>query len=129
MGPYTTAIFRLTHAMRRYGVRLNLYVSELPCAGMYRSETNEVFINESDSRQALIVLAHEMGHVLGHASGKHKRHSYQRERQAFVYGWRLLLAIGADGLVSRQSWIEHHRAIRGLPDVDTSAVASRLFDD
>lgn len=68
---------------------------------MYRSETKEIFLNESNAYVALLTLAHEAGHWLGYLIDE-KPHSYQRERQAYVYGWHVLTWFEAD--VSRKEW-------------------------
>lgn len=105
-------IYALAHWLGRHGVTVHLYAHDLPCAGMYRAETVEIFLNEPNAHQALMVLAHEAGHWVGYLIGE-KRHSYQRERQAFAYGWKWLRLFGAP--VTRTEWIEHHRNTRGLP--------------
>jgi hypothetical protein len=115
------AIVRVIRLLRALGARVHLYVFELPCLGMYRSETREAFLNASGARDALLTIAHEAGHHIGYLR-RPMKHSYQRERQAFVFGWPVLLAIGAD--VTRAEWIAHERARRASPDVDTSHVLS-----
>lgn len=90
--------------------------------GMYRSETQEIFINCGDARDALLTLAHEIGHHAGYLFAP-KKHSYQRERQAFTLGWVALTCIGSD--VTREEWIAAERERRAAPDVDTSHVGRR----
>lgn len=60
------------------------------------------------AREALLTLAHEAGHWLGNEAFGHKKHGYQRERQAKVYGWRVLGLIGAQRLFTRAEWMEFH---------------------
>jgi hypothetical protein len=100
------------------GVKVYTFVPTLPCVGMYRSETNEIFINNPNARDALITIAHEAGHWFGYGLCK-KYHSYQRERQAFVYGWKILQTIGAT-TISRLEWIVWHKDIKYLPNIDTT---------
>ena len=117
-GVYSASIYRIADMLRFAGVSVDLYATDLPCVGMYRSETKEVFINESGARDALLAIAHEAGHWLGYALGE-RSHSYQRERQAFVYGWQVLRMVRAP--ITRDEWIEDERARRAAPEVDTSA--------
>jgi hypothetical protein len=107
------------------GVKVELYAFDLPCAGMYRSETREVFLNVPGARDALLAIAHEAGHWLGYVVFKEKLHSYQRERQAFTYGWRVLVLVGADRLITRKEWIQAERERRTAPDVDASGFRPR----
>lgn len=120
-------IDRLIRWLRVSGARVHPFALDMPFSGgFYRSETREVFLNVCDARGALLTLAHEAGHFLGYAVFGEKRESYQRERQAFVYGWRVLVLIGADRIVSRAEWIEHECERRQEPqDADTASVRSR----
>lgn len=115
-------IDRVICLLRVLGARVHLYVFELPCLGMYRSETKEVFLNASGARDALLTVAHEAGHHIGYLR-RPMKYEYQRERQAFVFGWQVLLAIGAD--VTRAEWVANELARRAANDVDTSSVESR----
>ncbi len=120
-------IDRLIRWLRLSGARVHPYAVDMPFdGGFYRSETKEVFLNVPSARGALLTLAHEAGHFLGYEVFGEKRQSYQRERQAFVYGWRALVLIGADRIISRSEWIEDERARRRTPqDADTGSVKSR----
>lgn len=120
-------IDRLIRWLRVSGARVHPYAVDMPFdGGFYRSETKEVFLNVASARGALLTLAHEAGHFLGYEVFGEKRESYQRERQAFVYGWRVLVLIGADRIISRAEWIEDERARRRTPqDADTGSVKSR----
>lgn len=102
--------------LQRNGVEVNPFAFELPCAGMYRSETKQIFLNEPNASIAVFVLAHEAGHWLGYLIDE-KPHSYQRERQAFVYGWWVIQQFAP--WVRRSMWIKFDQASRGLPDVET----------
>ena len=80
-------------------------------AGGYRFIDNSIFINREllfDSKEILLTLAHEGGHWMGYLI-EHKKYSYQRERQAFAYGWHILEML--DCPISRAEWIqaEHDR--------------------
>lgn len=109
---YSPHIYAIIDWLTRCGVRVHPHAHDLPCAGMYRSETREVFLNVRDARGALLTLAHEAGHWLGYLIDE-KPHGYQRERQAFAYGWHVLRWFGVP--VTREEWIEDNRAGRGLP--------------
>jgi hypothetical protein len=85
---------------------------------MYRSETREVFLNAMGAEDALSTIAHEAGHVVGY-SVRVRPESYQRERQAFVYGWRVLRWFGGDIHVTRKRWIDDERRRRQAEDVTT----------
>lgn len=120
-------IDRLIRWLRLSGARVHPFAVDMSFdGGFYRSETREVFLNVASARSALLTLAHEAGHFLGYEVFGEKRESYQRERQAFAYGWRALALIGADRIVSRSEWIEHERERRRTPqDGDTASVKSR----
>lgn len=123
-------LYRIIRWLRASGVKVHAYAYDLPCAGMYRSETREVFLNEATARGALLTLAHEAGHWLGYVCFGEKKHSYQRERQAFVYGWRVLVMVGADRAVSRVEWIQAELDRRAVPgEVSTAHVPSREESD
>ena len=110
-------IERLIRWLERCGIRVDRYAFNLPpdVGGVYRTETREIFINEPNAREALLTLAHEAGHWLGYemfgpGEGEPEIEAYIRERQAFVYGWRILCLIGAaPGLISRKDWIAAER--------------------
>lgn len=124
MTTYSDYITILATWLRNSGVHVHPYAFDLPFyGGLYRSETNEIFLNVPQAREALLVLAHEAGHWLGYAVFGERPHSYQRERQAYVYGWRVLVLIGADRVISRREWIENcwssHRQ-RLKDTIDTS---------
>jgi hypothetical protein len=118
-------IDRLVDFLRTQGITLHLYAFELPCCGMYRSETREIWVNDPDAKSALMTLAHEGGHWAGYLV-KPKEHSYQRERQAFVYGWKILCLMGSAQVISRADWIAEEHKRRAAPDVDTSHIQSLL---
>lgn len=101
-------IYEIIAWLRRCGVVVHEHAHLLPpdVGGMYRSETREIFLNEPRAHHALLTLAHEAGHWLGYLIDE-KPHSYQRERQAFVYGWHVLQWFSVD--VSREAWIARHR--------------------
>jgi hypothetical protein len=71
-------------------------------------------INVPQAREALLTLAHEVGHWLGNETFGHKKHSYQRERQAVVFGWRALGVVGAQHLFTRAEWMDFHK--EDVPD-------------
>lgn len=119
----------LVRWLRASGVKVHLHAHDLPFeGGLYRSETREVFVNCPNARTALLVLAHEAGHWLGYEVFGERPHACQRERQAYVFGWRVLVLIGADRAISRKAWIaacrDGHRRFLA-DDVDTSGVLSR----
>lgn len=94
---------------------------------MWDSDSRQVFINEADARGTLLTIAHEAGHWLGYEVFGQRNHSYQRERQAFVYGWRVLMLVGAaDVVISRAEWIEEERERKAAPDVDTETFERAL---
>lgn len=102
--------------LRSIGVTVELYAYDLHHGGLYRSETREIFLNVCNAESALMTLAHEAGHHIGYVLAGERndsRPALHRERQAYVYGWRVLRLIGADTLVTREQWIaecaESHR--------------------
>lgn len=92
--------------LRSIGVTVDLYAHDLPWhGGLYRSKTREIFMNVCNAEQALMTLAHEAGHHVGYVLAGERndsRPSLHRERQAYVYGWRVLRLIGADVLITRE---------------------------
>jgi hypothetical protein len=108
--------------LERIGVRVVPYAHDLPCAGMYRSETETIYLNEPTAYGALMTLAHEAGHHLGYLICE-KEHSYQRERQAFAYGWHVLKWFGAQ--VTRRAWIRQEQDRRMAPAVATEHLFGR----
>jgi len=109
-GSVSKFIFRLAEWLQCCGVKVELYDSlRYPTVGRYDDETLEISIDCRDVTDALMTLAHEAGHWLGYRMFGRKHERYQRERQAFVYGWRVLMLIGAAGaVVTRQQWIGFH---------------------
>jgi len=73
------------------------------CGGFYRSETRQIFVSpEENSRELLLTLAHEAGHWVGYEIAGALPKSYQRERQSYVYGWKILKLFQAD--VTKAEW-------------------------
>lgn len=101
---------------------VHLYAHQLPCAGLYRSETREIFVNEPTALGALATLAHETGHWLGYLINE-RPHSCQRERQAFVYGWWVVQQFGLP--ISREEWIRLEVERRDSPSVQTEHLYRR----
>lgn len=97
------------------GVSVSTCAFHLPkgvAARYYGSMDNRpahIDMNVPTAREALLTLAHEAGHWLGNETVGYKRHSYQRERQAKAYGWRVLGLVGAQHLFTRDEWMEFHR--------------------
>ena len=89
-----------------YPVVLDL---ELPVLGRvhYADEAGGplISLNTPNAREAYLTLAHEIGHVLGHEK---RPWSEFRERQALVYGWRVMVEVFTDPLVSRSEWLDWH---------------------
>jgi hypothetical protein len=98
---YSQYIYEIIPWLRRNGVTVHEHAFALPCSGMYRSETREIFLNEPRAFYALLALAHEAGHWLGYLIDE-KPHSYQRERQAYVYGWYVLRWFNTP--ITRATW-------------------------
>lgn len=120
---YSPYVYEIVEWLRRNEVVVHLYATDLPAAGLYRSETMEIWINEHDAFFALLVIAHEAGHWLGYLIDE-KPHSYQRERQAHVYGWHILRWF--DAPISRETWRlfcrgsnDFHKQDQGKTEKDT----------
>ena len=110
-------IYTLVAWLQSIGVTCDLHAFDLHYGGLYRSETQQIFINEPKAERALMTLAHEAGHHVGYVLAGERndaRTSLHHERQAYVYGWRTLRLIGADRLITRAQWIAEcaadHRA-------------------
>ena len=64
-------------------------------------------INEHCAINALMVVAHELGHFFSFTKNKGKKTGkYQREILAYLYGWGLLKKINAP--ISKNQWIDIH---------------------
>lgn len=120
------AIYLIIKWLRASGVIVHEHASNLPCCGMYRSETKEIFLNDPGAKSALITICHEAGHWLGYIVFGERKHQYQRERQAFVYGWKVLNMFGANRFISKNDWLQYEKERRSSKDVDTSNVESVL---
>ena len=71
--------------------------------GQYDDETRTIrMLARLTAREALLTIAHEAGHWLGYLIDR-KPHSYQRERQAYVYGWCVLQWF--DAPITRAEWV------------------------
>lgn len=115
-GPFSGYITRLTMMAESACVTVHIY-ADLPegVAGIFRSQTSEIFISEPSARAALMTLAHEIGHWIGWRV-RVKLTSPQRERQAFVYGWQTLQSVGAGDVLTREDWNRFHREAREIRD-------------
>ena len=101
-------IYALVAWLQSIGVTVELHAFDLHYGGLYRPETREIFINEPGAERALMTLAHEAGHHIGYVLAGERndsRTSLHHERQAYVYGWRVLRLIGADAVITRERWI------------------------
>jgi hypothetical protein len=115
-------------------VTVELYAYDLHYGGLYRSETREIFLNVPGSDAALMALAHEAGHHVGYVLAGHdqneRRPSLHRERQAYVYGWKVLRLIGADALITREQWIrecaESHQCFLEAQQASSDAPRTRF---
>lgn len=113
---FSKYIYAITSWLSACRVPLQMYSTALPngVGGRCYSKQEDgyvgisVSIEVSSARAALLTLAHEAGHWLGNESFGYKKHSYQRERQAKVYGWRVLQLVGAQHLFTRKEWMEFH---------------------
>lgn len=67
-----------------------------------------ICVNCPTAREALLILAHEVGHWFGNEVTGHKETKDEREEQAYEYGWRALLLVGADAVVTHAEWRVFH---------------------
>lgn len=102
------ALNRLAAFLTQQGVRVYFERPPHPtAAGLYRSETREIWIHPHSSAEwMLLTLAHEAGHWIGYIV-QEKPHAYQRERQAYVYGWKMLQLVQAP--ITRAGWLDSCR--------------------
>lgn len=107
----STCIEEIAEWVRSHGVPVDLFATDLPSEvmGRYDDDPPRIRLNMwsigPDAQFALAVLAHEAGHWIGQILHP-VAHSYQAERQAMGYGWRVLRLFNAP--VSRGEWILHH---------------------
>jgi hypothetical protein len=64
-----------------------------------------VSLNTPNAKDAYLTLAHEVGHILGHEKRPQAKY---RERQAIVYGWKVLAKVFEDPGVTRSEWLGWH---------------------
>jgi hypothetical protein len=107
---YSDYIEEIAEWLRGIGVTVDyVWDGKLPPHVMAQYEDRDPSIKmlaRLSARDALLALAHEAGHHLGYLIDR-KPHSYQRERQAYVYGWHVLQWFAAP--VTRAEWIESCR--------------------
>jgi len=65
-------------------------------------------INEPKAKDALITLAHELGHYIFYLDNREKEQPpvIMRERAAYRLGWYLLRKIDAN--ITKEEWIDYH---------------------
>lgn len=103
-------IERVVAMVERRGACVHLHAHDLGFeGGLYRSETKEIFLNVPDAKRALETLVHEVGHWIGYEKNP-RPYSYQRERQAFVYGWHFAKLHSLP--ITRADWIAAERERR-----------------
>jgi hypothetical protein len=64
-----------------------------------------ISLNVPNAREAYLTLAHEIGHIVGH---EERPKAAYRERQAIVYGWRVMVGLFEDPQISRSEWLHWH---------------------
>jgi len=77
---------------------------------------NWIKLDATNTRIAFMTLAHEGGHYSSyiknkHKCGKHYEDYYdvkKREELAYLYGWALIVLIGATSLITKQMWKDFH---------------------
>lgn len=106
---YSPFIYAMIDWLRRCGVEVHNEPPPHPsAAGLYRSETKEIWLHpELSAQEALLTLAHEAGHWIGYLIHE-RRESGKREQQAYVYGWHVLRWF--DAPVTRSEWVAECRA-------------------
>lgn len=106
---FSEGMNRIATWLESRGCTIDFYARDLEVAGRYEHETLDIKINDSSAVGALMILAHEAGHHVGWCIDP-REHSYQRERQAFVYGFQILSWF-APGMIPRGMWIDFHREV------------------
>lgn len=112
-GTYDPYIKRLRNMLRGAGVIVTMAPLPGRVAGRYYESSKRIRIDESSAKRALLTLAHEAGHWFGYRINpgpetKKGKKNPRREREAITYGWRLLILVGADKVVTRADWADHH---------------------
>jgi len=102
-------IYKLVRVGEILGLKFVLHDQSLPknVAGRicYRKKT--VRINEPCAEDALMIVAHELGHFFHHLRNKDRKIGRdKREISAYLYGWGLLKRIKAP--ISKEQWIGIH---------------------
>lgn len=112
---YSKYIDLILRWLRASNVAVNTWATDLPdhvygrCFNTTVDGEVRIDTNVSTAREALMTLAHEAGHWLGNETFGYKKNGYQRERQALVYGWRVLVLVGAQRAVTRTEWFQFNK--------------------
>ncbi len=89
-------------------LRYDLFDLSLPSniSGRCDYKNSKIVINEPNVKQAIMTMAHEMGHYFSYLKNLDKDFNKEkRERLAYLYGWGILKYIKAP--ISKQAWRQH----------------------
>jgi hypothetical protein len=117
-GTYSPYVYRLAALAERLGYTVVLHDSELRAEGVAVGRVNfdakTLRVAEPCAREAVMVLAHELGHILTHVRYSTRYPSavdlpFDMEQRAYLFGWVVLRRAGcAPGLISKDDWRGHH---------------------
>lgn len=119
---YSAYIYALIAFLKTVFPQLKIIkYAKLPCniAGRCNYEKNWIKLNEPNAQQALMTLAHEAGHYTSYIRNKDKINccyedyysEKKREQLAYLYGWSLMVMIGATSIITKEMWKELHKDI------------------
>ena len=113
MGNYTEAIEKLIDIIEsKYNFKVIKYCFDLPenVVGRIDYQKQLIMLNEPTAKEALMTLCHEFGHLISFIKyGDYEQPPKpERERWAYLYGWKIVCQYNLKNLISKQDWKEHH---------------------
>ena len=115
MGNYTEAIQKIINIIEsRYNFKVIKYCFDLPedITGQIDYKKRLIMLNANvvSAKHALKVLCHEFGHLISFVKygDREQPPKPERERWAYLYGWKIVCRYNLKNLISKQEWKKYH---------------------
>jgi len=113
MGNYTEAIEKLIDIIEsKYNFKVIKYCFDLPenVVGRIDYQKQLIMLNEPTAKEALMTLCHEFGHLISFVKygDREQPPKPERERWAYLYGWKIVCRYNLKNLISKQEWKKYH---------------------